>query len=190
MDTLLKTELEKACAVLRAGGVILYPTDTVWGIGCDATNEEAVRRIYEIKRRPDRKAMLILLDDPGKIASYARMPDIALDLIEIADKPLTIVYPGARGLAPSLIGEDNSIGIRITKEAFSQNLVRMLRKPIVSTSANISGRPAPSNYDEIDEAVRSEVDYIVECLRENKGKTVPSSIIKLEEDGSFKILRP
>ena len=138
----LKEEVRKADDILRKGGVILYPTDTIWGLGCDATNDEAVKRIYEIKKRADNKSMLVLLDDAGKIASYANVPDIALDLIEVADKPTTIIYPGAKRLAPSLISEDNTIGIRITKEVFSQALIYRFRKPVVSTSANISGEPS------------------------------------------------
>ena len=143
MNDKLKEEIRKTLGILKNGGVILYPTDTIWGLGCDATNPEAVKRIYDIKKRADNKSMLVLLDDAGKIASYADVPDIALDLIEVADKPTTIIYPGAKRLAPNLIAEDGTIGIRITREEFTRSLIFRYNKPIVSTSANISGEPSP-----------------------------------------------
>ena len=185
----IKEEVRKADEILRKGGVILYPTDTVWGLGCDATNDEAVKRIYEIKKRADNKSMLVLLDDAGKIASYADVPDIALDLVEVADKPTTIIYPGAKHLAPSLIGEDNTIGIRITKEEFSQALIYRFRKPIVSTSANISGEPSPHFFKEISEEIKNAVDYIVDFRRNETKSCTPSSIIKLGLGGEIQIIR-
>ena len=133
---------------MSEGGVILYPTDTIWGIGCDATNEEAVRRVYEIKQRSDSKAMLVLVDSPVKVDFYVQdVPEVAWDLIELADKPLTIIYSGARNLAPNLLAEDGSVGIRVTSEAFSKRLCQQFRKAIVSTSANVSGQPSPGNLD-------------------------------------------
>lgn len=143
MNERLKEEIRKAQETLKNGGVILYPTDTVWGLGCDATNAEAVKRIYEIKKRDDHKSMLVLLDDAGKIASYADVPDIALDLIEVANKPTTIIYPNAKRLAQNLIAEDGTIGIRITQEEFTKSLLFRFNRPIVSTSANVSGAPPP-----------------------------------------------
>ena len=140
---------------MREGGVILYPTDTIWGIGCDATNEDAVRRVYEIKQRQDSKAMLVLVDSSVKVDFYVR------DLIDLADKPLTIIYSGARNLAANLLAEDGSVGIRVTNEDFSKRLCQQFRKAIVSTSANISGQPSPKNFSEISEEVKSAVDYIV-----------------------------
>ena len=135
---------------MSEGGVILYPTDTIWGIGCDATNEEAVRRVYEIKQRSDSKAMLVLVDSPVKVDFYVQdVPEVAWDLIELADKPLTIIYSGARNLAPNLLAEDGSVGIRVTSEAFSKRLCQQFRKAIVSTSANVSGQPSPGNFSEI-----------------------------------------
>ena len=137
---------------MNEGGVILYPTDTIWGIGCDATNEEAVRRVYQIKQRSDSKAMLVLVDSPVKVDFYVQdVPEVAWDLIEVADKPLTIIYSGARNLASNLIAEDGSVGIRVTNEEFSKRLCQQFRKAIVSTSANISGQPSPANYSEITE---------------------------------------
>ena len=141
---------------MNEGGVILYPTDTIWGIGCDATNEEAVRRVYEIKRRSDSKAMLVLVDSPVKVDFYVQdVPEVAWDLIEVADKPLTIIYSGARNLASNLIAEDGSVGIRVTNEEFSKRLCQQFRKAIVSTSANISGQHSPVNYSEITEELKA-----------------------------------
>ena len=175
---------------MNEGGVILYPTDTIWGIGCDATNEEAVRRVYQIKQRSDSKAMLVLVDSPVKVDFYVQdVPEVAWDLIEVADKPLTIIYSGARNLASNLIAEDGSVGIRVTNEEFSKRLCQQFRKAIVSTSANISGRPSPANYSEITEELKSMVDYVVGYRREEMGHPKPSSIIKLDKGGVIKIIR-
>lgn len=183
-------DIKKACQVMREGGVILYPTDTIWGIGCDATNEGAVRRVYEIKQRADSKAMLVLVDTPVKVDFYVQdVPNIAWDLIELADKPLTIIYSGARNLAPNLLAEDGSVGIRVTNEVFSQRLCQQFRKAIVSTSANISGQPSPRNFSEISETIKSAVDYIVGYRQDEVGSPKPSSIIKLDEGGVIKIIR-
>jgi len=184
-------DLKKALEVLRRGGVILYPTDTVWGIGCDATNAEAVKRIYGIKQREDAKSMLVLIENPNMLNSYVReVPEIAWQLIEVTDKPLTIIYPGAKNLAPNLIAPDGSVGIRITTELFSERLVQQFRRPIVSTSANLSGKPTPQNFDEIDEAIKSSVDYVVEFRQEDHHKNAPSSILKLGVGGEIQIIRP
>lgn len=189
MNDTLKEEIRKAQEVLKNGGVLLYPTDTIWGLGCDATNSEAVKRIYDIKKRSDHKSMLVLLDDPGKIASYADVPDIALDLIEVANKPTTIIYPGAKRLAPNLIAEDGSIGIRITEEEFTKSLLFRFNKPIVSTSANISGTPSPRFFDEISEEIKNAVDYIVRYRQNDHKPALPSSIIKLGIKGEIEIIR-
>lgn len=175
---------------MNEGGVILYPTDTIWGIGCDATNEEAVRRVYQIKQRSDSKAMLVLVDSPVKVDFYVQdVPEVAWDLIEVADKPLTIIYSGARNLAFNLIAEDGSVGIRVTNEEFSKRLCQQFRKAIVSTSANISGQPSPANYSEITEELKSMVDYVVGYRQEEMGHPKPSSIIKLDKGGVIKIIR-
>lgn len=175
---------------MREGGVILYPTDTIWGIGCDATNEEAVRRVYEIKQRADSKAMLVLVDSAVKVDFYVQdVPDVAWDLIELADKPLTIIYSGARNLASSLLAKDGSVGIRVTNEAFSKRLCQQFRKAIVSTSANVSGQPSPQNFSEISSEIKEAVDYIVNYRREETDKAKPSSIIKLDKGGVIKIIR-
>jgi L-threonylcarbamoyladenylate synthase len=186
----MNEEIKKACQVMREGGVILYPTDTIWGIGCDATNEEAVRRVYEIKRRADSKAMLVLVDSAVKVDFYVQdVPEVAWDLIELADKPLTIIYSGARNLAPNLLAEDGSVGIRVTSEEFSKRLCQQFRKAIVSTSANVSGQPSPQNFSEISEEIKAAVDYIVDYRREETTQAKPSSIIKLDKGGVIKIIR-
>lgn len=186
----MNEEIKKACQVMREGGVILYPTDTIWGIGCDATNEDAVRRVYEIKQRADSKAMLVLVDSAVKVDFYVQdVPEVAWDLIELTGKPLTIIYSGARNLAPNLLAEDGSVGIRVTSEEFSKRLCQQFRKAIVSTSANVSGQPSPQNFSEISEEIKAAVDYIVDYRREETGKAKPSSIIKLDKGGVIKIIR-
>lgn len=186
----MNEDLKQALEVLRKGGVILYPTDTIWGIGCDATNPEAVKRVYEIKHRADSKAMLVLVDSPVKVNAYVKeMPDIAWDLIDLTTKPLTIIYDGAKNLAPNLIAEDGSVGIRVTSENFSQQLCLRFKKPIVSTSANISGAPSPHNFSEVSEEIKSAVDYVVTYRQEEMAQPSPSSIIKLGAGGEVKVIR-
>ena len=182
-------DLKKSLEVLRNGGLILYPTDTIWGIGCDATNESAVQKIFLIKKREDFKSMLILLDSPGKLERYVTVPDIAWELIEVSTSPLTIIYPGARNIAPGLIAGDGSTGIRITTDDFCIELIKRFGKPIVSTSANISGTASPAIFDEIGDEIISSVDYVVSWRQDDIQKRFASSIIKLEENGSFKIIR-
>lgn len=185
-----REDIQKACEVMRQGGVILYPTDTVWGIGCDATNPEAVKKVYEIKRRADSKAMLVLVDSDVKVDFYvSEVPEVAWDLIEYATKPLTIIYDGARNLAPNLLAEDGSVGIRVTREAFSKELCFRSRKAIVSTSANISGEPSPANFAAISDEVKQAVDYIVGYRQQEQSQPKPSSILKLGKGGEIKIIR-
>ncbi len=187
---LLYDDIVNAVDVLRKGGVILYPTDTIWGIGCDATDVAAVERIYRIKQREDSKSMLVLLENPNRITSYvSEMPEIAWDLIELSEKPLTIIYDRARNLAPNLLADDGSIGIRITREAFSSRLVERFRKPLVSTSANISGQAAPGAFQDISEEIKMQVDYIVKYRQDDSSKAKPSSIIKLAANGVVTIIR-
>ena len=175
---------------MAAGGLILYPTDTIWGIGCDATNEEAVRRVYELKRSSDHKAMLLLMDSSAKLNYYVQeVPDVAWDLIELADSPLTVIYSGARNVAPNLLAEDGSVGIRITQEEFSHKLCERFRKPLVSTSANVSGEPSPANFSEISATIKAGVDYIVRYRQDDLSKAAPSHIIKLGAGGLVKIIR-
>ena len=191
-------DLQAALRVLRNGGIIVYPTDTVWGIGCDATNAEAVRRIYALKQREDSKLMLVLLDSPAKLNYYiADIPDAAWQLLDCSNdandemmKPLTIIYPNARNLAANLIAEDGSVGIRITNEPFSKALCAQLKHPIVSTSANISGRPSARFFSEIEQEILDGADYVCQFRREDDCPHEPSSIIKINGDGTFKIIRP
>ncbi len=183
-------DVKKACDVMQAGGVILYPTDTIWGLGCDATNPEAVKRVYEIKQRMDEKAMLVLVDSPVKIEYYVSdVPPIAWDLVELTTKPLTIIYSNGRNLAQNLMAPDGSIGIRVTDEVFSKQLCFRFRKAIVSTSANRSGEPAPVTFNEISEEIKEQVDYIVSYRQNDASRSVPSSIIKLEANGVVQVLR-
>jgi len=185
-----KEDISNALETLRKGGIILYPTDTIWGIGCDATNAAAVERIYTLKQRHDSKSMLVLLENPNLIASYVEeMPEVAWDLIEFAEKPTTIIYDKAKNLASALIAEDGSIGIRITREAFTMQLIQRFRKPLVSTSANLSGKPSPVNFSSVSDEIKSKVDYIV-CYRQEELITPPpSSIIKLGVSGLIQIIR-
>lgn len=175
---------------MRKGGVILYPTDTVWGIGCDATNAEAVKKVYEIKKREDSKALICLVDSDVRLQRYVRnVPDVAWDLMELSEKPMTVIFDNASGLAPNLLAEDGSVGIRITKEEFSKELCFRYQKAIVSTSANISGEPTPQTFDAISDEIKSAVDYVVKYNRQCKEKHKPSSIIKLKANGEFTIIR-
>ncbi len=175
---------------MRRGGVILYPTDTIWGIGCDATNSEAVARVYQIKQRDDSKALICLVDSEGRLQRYVRqVPDVAWDLIELADKPTTVILDGAVNLAPNLVADDGSIAMRITREEFSRELCYRFQKAIVSTSANISGQPAPQNYRDISPDIINAVDYVCWSRRQEHKPHQPSSIIKLSLNGEVKIIR-
>lgn len=192
MERYEKEDLQEAVRVMREGGIILYPTDTVWGIGCDATNEEAVEKIFRLKQREDSKSMLVLLDEPGKLQGYVQeIPDIAWQLIEVSEgaKPLTIIYPGARNLAKGLVSEDGSVGIRLTEEPFSKALCAMLKRPVVSTSANISGHPSARFFQEIEEEIKAGVDYVCRFRQNDTEPKQPSSIIKLNKDNTIKVIR-
>lgn len=183
-------DISQAVKILKSGGIILYPTDTIWGIGCDATNPEAVSKIYQLKQREDSKSMLVLIDQPGRIPSYiSEMPEIAWDLIELADKPLTIIYPKAKNLAPNLIAPDGSIGIRVVNHEFCQKLIGRFGRPIVSTSANISGKQSPTSFNNIDKEIKEKVDFIVSQEFDNPVSDKPSGIIKLGVNGEIKIIR-
>ncbi len=183
-------DIKKALEVLKSGGVILYPTDTIWGIGCDATNPEAVQRIYDIKKREDNKSMLVLMENPALLDRYVdNVPEVAWDLVEIATTPLTVIYSNAKNLAENLIAADGSIGIRFTKEIFTSQLLQRLRKPIVSTSANVSGEKPPTFFDEISDEIKKRVDYIVEYRQDDTTPAQPSSIIKLGAGGQIEIIR-
>ena len=187
-------DIKRAVETMRKGGVILYPTDTVWGIGCDATNAEAVRRVYEIKQRDDSKALICLVDSDARMQRYFRqVPDVAWQLIDSLKegdaKPTTLILDGAINLAANLIAEDGSVGIRITNEPFSKELCYRFQKAIVSTSANISGEPAAQNYGDIDPRILEAVDYVCWSRRQEHKPHTPSSIIKLKENGEVTIIR-
>ena len=182
----MKDDLIKALETLRSGGTILYPTDTIWGIGCDATNDEAVKRVFEIKSREDTRQMLILISDPANIGNYVKeVPDMAFTLIESAERPLSIIFQNAVNLAPSLIGPDNTIGIRVVRDDFCRELIRELGSPLVSTSANISGSPPPEDYSSIDPEIKEAVDYNVKWRQDDRTASGPSDIIKFGEDGEL-----
>jgi L-threonylcarbamoyladenylate synthase len=185
----MKEELKRSADILRKGGVILYPTDTVWGLGCDATNEQAVQKIFAIKKRNESKSMIVLVAESHQVEFYASVPEVTRDLVEFSEKPLTIIYPKAKGVAKSLMAEDGSIAIRVVKDEFCQQLITLLRKPLVSTSANISGEPAPANFSEISEAIKSNVDYVVNLRQDEMKKAIPSQIIKIGLDGVIEIIR-
>ena len=187
-------DIKNAVEVLRMGGVILYPTDTVWGIGCDATNSEAVKRVYEIKERQDSKALICLVDSDARLQRYVRhVPDVAWQLIDSLQdsdaKPTTLILDGAINLAENLIAEDGSVALRITQEAFSKELCYKFQKALVSTSANISGQPAAQNYQDIDPVLLERVDYVCWTRRQEHKPHKPSSIIRLREDGEVTIIR-
>lgn len=186
----MEEEIKKAVEVLRTGGVILYPTDTIWGLGCDPTNEDAVKKIYQIKRRSESQSFLLLADSMTMVERYVfEVPEIAYSLVEVSDKPITIIYPEAKGLAQNVVAEDNSIGIRVTENVFCAKLIQRFRKPIVSTSANINGEAFPKSFNDITEKIKQEVDLIINPQMETKSENSPSSIIKLGVNGEIKIIR-
>lgn len=183
-------DIRKAVETMRQGGVILYPTDTVWGIGCDATNAEAVRKIYKIKQRDDSKAMICLVDSDARLQRYVRnVPNVAWELLDCAVKPTTVILDGAINLAENLIAEDGSVALRITQEPFSKELCYRFQKAVVSTSVNISGQPAAQNYCDIPQELLDAADYVCWSRRQEHKPHTPSSIIKLKEDGEITIIR-
>jgi L-threonylcarbamoyladenylate synthase len=187
---MLKDEVAKALKVLQEGGTILYPTDTIWGIGCDATNTEAVEKIYRLKQRNETKSMIILLDTENKLESYiSEVNPLAYELIEYAENPLTLVMPGAKNVSPALIASDGSIGIRVSKHPFCQQLIQRLRKPLVSTSANISGKPSPQYFAQIAPEIIDGVDYVVDIDQHDMEIKTPSTIMRLAPNGSFEFIR-
>ncbi|MGN1376122.1 MAG: L-threonylcarbamoyladenylate synthase [Prevotella sp.] len=186
----IEDDIKKAVETMNKGGVILYPTDTVWGLGCDATNAEAVAKIYDIKKREDSKAMICLTDQSHRLQRYIRnAPEVAWDVLELSTKPTTVIFDNVIGLAPNLMAEDGSVGFRITSEPFSQQLCYRMQKPIVSTSANFSGEPTPQNYRDISEELISLVDYVCYSRRQEKKPHTPSKVVKIGQDGEVKIIR-
>ena len=186
----MKEEIQQALSVLRKGGLILYPTDTVWGIGCDASNPEAVKKVYDLKNRADSKALITLVASEVMLErTVIEMPDIAWDLIDAAEKPLTIIYQEVKGIAHNAIAEDGSCAIRLPKDNFCQQLVQRLGKPLISTSANTSGNPTPQSFQDIEPSILSGVDYVVNLRQQEKSKNTPSSMILLKNNGEIKIIR-
>lgn len=187
---MLRDEVKKAFEVVQQGGIILYPTDTIWGIGCDATNTEAIQKIYALKQRAAEKSMIILLDTENKLESYIQeVPAVAYDLIEFAEHPLTLVMPGAKNISPALISDDGSVGVRVSKHPFCQQLIQRLRKPLVSTSANISGEPSPQNFSQISQAIIEGVDYVVDIDQHDLSVKKPSTIMRINPGGMFEFIR-
>lgn len=183
-------DIKRAVEVMRRGGVILYPTDTVWGIGCDATNADAVARVYEIKKRDDSKALICLVDSEVRLQRYVRnAPEVAWQVVELSTKPTTVIFDNAVNLAPNLVAGDGSIAMRVTREPFSRELCYRFQKPIVSTSANISGRPAAQNYCDIDEELLGAVDYVCFSRRQEQKPHTPSSIVRIRENGEVEVIR-
>jgi len=190
LNMLMEDEILKCLEVLKRGGTILYPTDTIWGIGCDALNDTAVEKVYLLKKRMESKSLIILLDDPEKLSLYVdKVPEIAWDLIKNVDTPLTIIFPNGKNLPKNVIGEDNTIAIRIVNNKFCESLIHALGRPIVSTSANVSGSPTPLVYKDISKEISNQVDYIVSLYHGEFMDVKPSRIIKLNENGEFRIIR-
>jgi len=183
-------EINKCIEILNQGGLILYPTDTIWGIGCDATNEVAVQKVYALKKREDSKALICLVGNDFMLEKHIeQVPEVAYDIIDLSEKPVTIIYDNPKGMAKNLIAEDNTVGIRIASDQFCRYLITRFKKPIVSTSANVSGETTPQHFNEISESILKGVDYTVALHRDKKNGS-PSSIIKLGNDASVKIIRP
>jgi L-threonylcarbamoyladenylate synthase len=188
---LFNTDIEACLRVLESGGLILYPTDTIWGIGCDATNEAAVEKIFTLKKRIETKALIVLIADERSLLQYVASPHIEVfDYIQGVSKPTTIIYENAIGLASNLLAEDGSVGIRICADEFCKHLIKRFRKPIVSTSANVSGFPPPKVFSDIDIAVKEGVDYVVHYRQDDTIPVEPSAVVKCDKDGRFTILRP
>lgn len=190
MNLTIQDDINKAIETLAKGGLILYPTDTIWGIGCDATRPDAVKRVFDLKRRADSKALIVLLDSADKLDHYVvDVPEMALGLIEVAVNPLTIIFEGAYNVAPSLLGDNDSLGVRIPLDDFTQQLCARFGKPIVSTSANISGEPSPATFADISKEIVEGVDYVVCHRQDDATPRKASNIIRLNRNGTFKIIR-
>jgi len=186
----MKKDIEKSLEILNKGGIILYPADTIWGLGCDATCAAAVKRIFTIKKRHDSKSLIILVSSLEMLSEYVdAVPPMAEEIIKVSDKPVTIVYPRSRNLAPGVSAEDGSVGIRIAGDTFCSALIEKFGKPVVSTSANVSGKPAPVNFSEISHEIISSADYVVTVRREEQRKGKPSPVIRVGMNGEIKIIR-
>ncbi len=190
MVDIFENDVQRCLAVLKKGGVILYPTDTIWGLGCDATNEKAVQRIYKIKQREDTKSLIILVADERDVLQYVAAPDLSVfDFIEKQSRPTTIIFENAVGLPDNLVAKDGSVAIRLVQDEFCRHVIKRLRKPLVSTSANISGQPSPPSYKEVSAVIKNSVDYIVQWRQEDTTPAQPSQIIKWGNNGSYQVIR-
>jgi L-threonylcarbamoyladenylate synthase len=186
-----QNDVERCLEALQTGGLILYPTDTIWGIGCDATRRDAVKKVFDLKRRAETKGLIVLMADERDVLKYTSQTDLRVfDFLHTTQKPTTVIYEGPIGLADNLIPPEHTIAIRVIKEAFCKHLIKRFRKPIVSTSANISGHPAPTSFAEVGEEIRQKVDYIVQYRQDDLSPGRPSSVVKWNKDGTFAILRP
>jgi L-threonylcarbamoyladenylate synthase len=191
VDKGLEKDITACLAVLHSGGLILYPTDTIWGIGCDATNPAAVRKVYELKQRAETKSLIVLMADQRDILKYTSQPDLRIfDFLQTVQRPTTIIYEGAIGLAANLVNTDGTIAIRLVDDPFCRHLIKRFRKPVVSTSANRSGAPSPAFFEEITDEIRTGVDYIVRHRREDTVPRQPSAIVKWNPDGTVTTIRP
>jgi L-threonylcarbamoyladenylate synthase len=187
---IFEEDIKESLVILRKGGIILYPTDTIWGLGCDATNPSAVDKIFKIKSRNESKSLLVLVDGVQMLERYVYdIPEIAYELIDVSDGPLTLIYPSGKNLAPGISNEDGSVGIRVCHDEFCSELISRFRKPVVSTSANFSGKPSPENFGDIENSVISAVDFVVNYRQDDRQKFNPSPVIKLEKNGTIQIIR-
>jgi L-threonylcarbamoyladenylate synthase len=186
-----QNDIESCLAVLQTGGLILYPTDTIWGIGCDATRPDAVKKVFDLKRRVETKGLIVLMADERDVLKYTSQADLRIfDLLHAAQKPTTVIYEGPIGLADNLVAPDHTIAIRVVKEPFCKHLIKRFRKPIVSTSANISGGASPAFFEEVEEELRQQVDYVVKYRQDERSPGQPSAVVKWNKDGTFTVLRP
>jgi L-threonylcarbamoyladenylate synthase len=189
-EKVFEGDLNEALTVLKNGGVIVYPTDTIWGLGCDATNPSAVEKIFSIKSRSGSKSLLILVDSEAMLGRYVKeIPEVVYELTAVSDKPMTIIYPSGKNLAPGICNEDGSVGIRICSDEFCCELIRRFRKPLVSTSANLSGKPSPAFFSEIEKSIIEAADYTIKYRRDDRSSAGASSVIKVELNGTIKIIR-
>jgi L-threonylcarbamoyladenylate synthase len=183
-------DIKESLSTLRQGGIILYPTDTIWGLGCDPSNESAINRILKLKSRGENKSLIILADGLSMVERYVtEIPEIIYELAEVSDTPLTIIYPKGKNLAPGVCSDDDSVAIRISHDEFCKELISRFRKPVVSTSANLSGNPSPANFSEIEKNLIDNVDYVVKYRQNDRSKSIPSPVIKVNSDGTIKIIR-
>jgi L-threonylcarbamoyladenylate synthase len=187
---IFEEDIINALITLRSGGIILYPTDTIWGLGCDATNHDAVEKIYKIKSRDKNKSLLVLVNGEQMVERYVKeVPEVVYELISVSDTPLTIIYPSGKNLASGVCSEDGAVGIRICNDQFCNELIGRFRKPIVSTSANLSGKSSPGNYSEIEKSIIDSADYVIKYRQNDRQKSVASPVIKVDTDGTVKIIR-